>query len=124
MVLQKASMKLVREDVVEHEESSNYLQRFHSLVDLSGTAIAITDMKGCFNYVNQALADLLGYSIEDLAGRPFKDFIHPADRRKVIRLFLKIILLRRQPRTLEFRVINKSGKTIYLWTKPNRLKFD
>jgi PAS domain S-box-containing protein len=124
MVLQKTSMKLVRQDVVEDEESSNYLQRFHSLVDPAGTAIAITDLKGRFNYTNQALADLLGYSIEDLVGQPFKDFIHPADRGKVIRLFLKIMLLRRQPRTLEFRAINKSGKTIYLWTKPTRLKVD
>lgn len=124
MVLQKAITKLVREDLVEDKESSNYLQRFHSLVDPAGTAIAITDLKGRFNYANQALADLLGYSVEDLVGHPFKDFIHPADRRKIIHMFLKVIVLRRQPRPLEFRAINKSGKTIYLWTKPTRLEVD
>ncbi|WP_455278568.1 PAS domain S-box protein [[Eubacterium] cellulosolvens] len=122
--MQKASTKLVSQDVVEEEKSSHYLQRFHSLVDPAGTAIAITDLKGRFNYVNQALADLLGYSVEELVERPFKDFIHPSDRGKVMRLFLKVIVLRRQPRTLEFRAINKSGKTICLWTKPTRLKIN
>jgi PAS domain S-box-containing protein len=122
--LQKASIKLIDEELIQYEQSSKLLQRFHSLVDPAGTAIAITDLKGRFNYVNQALADLLGYSIEELVNRPFKDFIHHNDRRRVISLFLKIMFLRRQPRPLEFRAINKSGENIHLWTKPTRLKVD
>jgi len=93
---------------------------FRSLVENAGIAIAITNLKGHFTYVNKALADLLGYSVQELLGRPFKEFLHPDEKAKIVRAFLKIILLRRQPRSLEFRVINKDGHVIHLWSKPSR----
>lgn len=92
-------------------------QGFRSLVENAAVAIAISDLKGRFTYVNQALADLLGYSTQDLIGRPFKEFLHPDDRNRVTRLFLKIIPLRRKPRNLEFRVLRKDGHVLYLMSK-------
>lgn len=72
--------------------------------------IAIADTGGCFVYVNRALADALGLQPNEVIGRTFMEFLHPEDRFRIMRLFLRIITLKRQPRALEFRVICKDGQ--------------
>ncbi len=99
-------------------------QKFRSLVEHTGTAIAISDLKGKFTYINQAAAELLGYSIDELMGRSFKDFIHPQDKKKIFSLFLNIIPLQRHPRELELRILRRDGSTRYIWTKPTRYKLN
>jgi PAS domain S-box-containing protein len=95
-------------------------QRLRSLVDYSAVAIAFTDLRGRLSHVNSSFADLLGYQADELLGRSFKDFLHPADRSRIMHLFLRIILLRRQPRMMEFRALHKEGHTLHLMSKPTR----
>jgi len=95
-------------------------QVFRSLVENAFVGIAISDLRGRLKYVNKTLADLLGYSVSELLNQPFKNFIHPADRGKVMRLFLRIIMLRREPRQLEFRSVRRDGSVLNLWSKPSR----
>ena len=95
-------------------------QGFRSLIDNAAVAVGITDTRGRFVYVNKAMTDLLGYSAEEMFGRPFKFFLHPEDKAKVTRLFLRIVILRRQPRDLEFRALRKDGAILHLWSKPTR----
>ena len=97
-------------------------QKFRGLVEDSAAAIATTDLKGRLTYLNKALADLFGYSIQEMSGRAFKDFLHPDDRGRLVRLFLKIIVLRRQPRKFEFRALRKDGAILHLTCKPTRLE--
>jgi len=93
---------------------------FRSLVENAAVAVGITDTRGRFVYVNKAMTNLLGYSADEMLGRPFKFFLHPEDRAKIIRLFLRIVVLRRQPRDLEFRALRKDGSILHLWSKPTR----
>jgi PAS domain S-box-containing protein len=95
-------------------------QAFKCLVENAALPIAITDTKGRFVYVNKALADALGYLREEIIGRTFTKFLHPEDRLRVMRLFLRILLLKRQPRSLEFRVICRGGQVRYFMSKPTR----
>jgi len=97
---------------------------FRSLVENAAVAVGVTDTRGRFVYVNKAMSDLLGYSANEMWGRPFKFFLYPEDRAKVTRLFLRIIVLRRQPRDLEFRALRKDGSILYLWSKPTRFVID
>ena len=110
---------------VEHERmdlhSIDSEQRFRCLIEDAAVAICVIDLKGRFTYVNNAMACLLGYSIQELLGRRFKDFLHPSDRGRVMRLFIKIIGLRRQPRNFEFRVLHKDGSVLHLVSRPTRL---
>jgi len=48
------------------------------------------------------------------------EFLHPEDKFRVMRLFLKIIALKRQPRALEFRVVCHDGQVRYFMSKPTR----
>ncbi len=111
-------------DITERKEVDGLIrkseEKFHSLVEETSVAIGICDLKGHFTYVNKALAELLGYSVQDLIGRPFRDFLHPKDRGRIIRLFLKIVLLKRPPRDFEFRAVHRDGHVVNLMTRPTR----
>jgi PAS domain S-box-containing protein len=55
-------------------------QRFKQLVDVAQEGIWVADDRGVITYVNQRMADLLGYSNGSLLGRPVYDFIEPDSR--------------------------------------------
>ena len=55
-------------------------QRFKQLVDVAQEGIWVADDRGVITYVNQRLADLLGYVNGSLLGRPVYDFIEPDSR--------------------------------------------
>ncbi|HEU4681507.1 MAG TPA: GAF domain-containing protein, partial [Gemmatimonadales bacterium] len=50
-------------------------QRFKQLVDVAQEGIWVADDRGVITYVNQRMADLLGYGNGGLLGRPVFDFI-------------------------------------------------
>jgi PAS domain S-box-containing protein len=50
-------------------------QRFKQLVDVAQEGIWVADDRGVITYVNQRMADLLGYTNGSLLGRPVYDFI-------------------------------------------------
>jgi PAS domain S-box-containing protein len=120
----EANLMTVRYNGAKDDDSDKILfkseQVFRSLVENAFVGIAISDLRGRLKYVNKTLADLLGYSVSELLNQPFKNFIHPADRGKVMRLFLRIIMLRREPRQLEFRSVRRDGSVLNLWSKPSR----
>jgi PAS domain S-box-containing protein len=55
-------------------------QRFKQLVDVAQEGIWMADDRGVITYVNQRMADLLGYSNGNLLGRPVYDFIEADSR--------------------------------------------
>ncbi|MCL6579023.1 MAG: PAS domain S-box protein [Candidatus Bathyarchaeota archaeon] len=120
----EANLMTARYNSAKDDDSDKILFKsehaFRSLVENAFVGIAISDLRGRLKYVNKALAELLGYSVSELLNQPFKNFIHPADRRKVMRLFLRIIMLRREPRQLEFRSVRRDGNVLNLWSKPSR----
>jgi len=128
-IITNGQVKLIASAVVDiterkkmDEELKSSEQKFRGLVEGSAAAIATIDLKGRLTYVNRALADSLGYSVQEMSGRAFKDFVHPDDRGNLVRLFLKIIVLRRQPRKFEFRALRKDGAILHLMCKPTRLE--
>jgi PAS domain S-box-containing protein len=50
-------------------------QRFKQLVDVAQEGIWVADDRGVITYVNQRMADLLGYANGSILGRPVYDFI-------------------------------------------------
>ena len=122
------SATLITTDITKRKKTEESLreseQKFRCLVEDAAAGVGIIDLKGRFIYVNKALAYSLGYSVQEMAGRPFKDFLHPDDRGKLMRLFLKSILLRRPSQNLEFRVIRRDGLVLHWISKPTKLIID
>jgi len=99
-------------------------QRFRCLVEDTLVGIATVDTKGRLTYLNRATADMLGYSMSEMLGQSFNSFLHPNDKDKITRAFLKEILLRRKPRLLEFRGVRKDGQVLNLMSKPTKFVLD
>lgn len=119
-----ASVMDITESKKAEEELKLSEQRFRCLVENTLVGITTVDTKGRLTYLNRATADMFGYSGSEMLGQPFNSFLHPDDKGKIMRLFLKLILLRREPRLLEFRGVRKDGHVINLMSKPTRFVLD
>jgi len=98
--------------------------KFRSLVENTAAPIGITNLTGDFTYVNKALADLTGYTIQKLVGRPFMEFLHPEDREEVLKVFMRGVSKSEEAPEIEFRVMRRDGQMLTLTSKPTRLEID
>ncbi|MFB0515404.1 MAG: PAS domain S-box protein [Candidatus Neomarinimicrobiota bacterium] len=92
--------------------------RYRSLVDNAGAGIATADIKGRLTYVNQALCKIMGYSEKELIGKPFADFLHPDDKRHILKIFWNAWKEPGREIELEFRVIHKNGSVVHMHSRP------
>ena len=40
------------------------------------------------SYINKALCKMIGYTKEEMIGKQFADFLHPDDKKDIVRKFL------------------------------------
>jgi PAS domain S-box-containing protein len=78
-------------------------QRFKQLVDVAQEGIWVADDRGVITYVNQRLAELLGYGNGSLLGRPVYDFVETDSRSGAQRALTGRALPPGQSRDLRFR---------------------
>jgi PAS domain S-box-containing protein len=112
----------VSRDITERKTAVEALkaseERYRSLVDTATAAVATTDIEGRFTFVNNAMCDLIGYSEEELLGRPFADFLHPEDLGKILELFQNAHARPELRPQLEFRAIRKDGSIVHCFSAP------
>jgi PAS domain S-box-containing protein len=58
-------------------------QRFQDIARTIGDWIWEMDSKGCYIYVNPVVKQVLGYTSEEVVGRPYHDFFHPSNRERL-----------------------------------------
>ena len=78
-------------------------QRFKQLVDVAQEGIWVADDRGVITYVNQRMADLLGYVNGSLLGRPVFDFLEPDSRAGAQRTLGRRVSPPGQSQDLRFR---------------------
>jgi PAS domain S-box-containing protein len=98
--------KLAEEKLLEAE------LRFRTLSETSKTAIYVIQ-DGVFQYVNPALAELLGRSPEELTGSSPLDFVHPDDVTLVQEKFDQRLRGQVEAVDYEVRVVHKDGEIRY-----------
>lgn len=69
---------------------------------------------GRFLYVNDRLALITGYSVEELLSRAFWEYVHPDDREMVRQRGIARAQGEPVPPNYEFRMIRKDGSTIWI----------
>ncbi len=84
-------------------------ERYRLLAENSMTGI-YTHQNGVFTYVNERLAQMLGYSSDELIGKHFWTFVDPADREAVKKRGLAISRGEHLTPHVEFRVVCKNGE--------------
>jgi PAS domain S-box-containing protein len=68
-----AAIAIEREQAAENLRGSE--ERYRRIVDTANEGIWIVDDNSKITFVNRRMAEMLGYSLEDMIGRPTNDFI-------------------------------------------------
>ena len=96
-------------------------EQYRNIFENANEAIMVAQ-DGKLVFFNQMTVSLLGYSSEELASRPFVDFIHQDDREKIYNTYLKRIEGREVPFRHSYRAIHKNGNI--RWVERNAVLID
>jgi PAS domain S-box-containing protein len=108
-------------------ESERSGQEKVRMVDHSLDIICSIDAAGCFTGLNAASACILGYTADELKGRPCLDLVHPDDVEKT-RAVLAAIMAGQATNDFENRWWHKDGRAVDLlwsasWSEPDQKVF-
>ncbi len=88
--------------------------RFRAVFTDAAIGIGVAELTGKILDVNQSLADMFGYTVEDLCDRSPTDFVHPDDAPDVWEIYEQLVRGEIDHFRLEKRVIRGDGGL--LWT--------
>jgi PAS domain S-box-containing protein len=84
------------------------------LFDLSPDLLCVADFNGMFRRVNRAFERALGWSQEELEGRPFRELIHPDDLERTLAEFLRLRATGQPTLSFENRYRSADGRFVRL----------
>jgi PAS domain S-box-containing protein len=90
------------------------LTLFEQIVDHAPDLVYIADKNGRFSFVNERSTEITGYSRKELIGMSHLNLVDPAYRAKVRRFYLRQFLTGESLTYLEFPMITKSGKRLWM----------
>jgi diguanylate cyclase (GGDEF)-like protein/PAS domain S-box-containing protein len=89
-------------------------ERFRLIFEQAPISMAISDLRGRFLRVNQAMAELLGYPAEQFASMDFRDVTHPEDLQKDLAVARQLLHGETSRISLEKRYVRQNGEVIYV----------
>ena len=90
-------------------------EKYRGLVENLNDVIFSLDSEGRFTYISSAIKAISShYSVEDIIGKSFVDFIHPDDLGMVFESRARTINGKFEP--LEYRLVDRDGKAVYVRT--------
>ncbi|NTW52573.1 MAG: PAS domain S-box protein [Chlorobiaceae bacterium] len=107
-IVQDITERKVAEEALEASE-----RKFRSIAEQISDMVFITDQYGITNYVSPAVETIAGYTIEEVIGRPFIEFIYEEDIEKAFNSFQEGLKSRQSEDVLELRYIKKDGSIFY-----------
>jgi PAS domain S-box-containing protein len=107
-------------DITERKRAEEALQRseekYRLLVDRANEAIIVIQDR-TIRFVNSKATELLGYSKDEFASRPFTGFMHPDDREIAVKRHLSVLRGEElSPAYYLYRFIDKNGNTKWMET--------
>jgi len=100
------------EDVTEWRRAERALQeseeRFRGIAEQSFDVIFTTDTEGRVTYVSPACESVLGFSPDEVIGKPFADFLAKSDKPRALERFAEA-LQGKVRGVLAFEMVNKEG---------------
>lgn len=104
-----------RKSEAEHAKIKQTLQeceeKYRNLVEKSNDGIAIIQDK-VFKYVNPRLAEIAGFSVKEMIGTSFVNYIHPDELPKVAERHERRVAGEEVPSIYESAVRSKDGRTV------------
>jgi len=99
----------VAEEALEASE-----RKYRQLVENIHEVIYATDVEGIVRYISPAIEALTGFSPGEMVGRHFSEFIFRDDFSRIVDRYHKA--LSSQERPTEYRVVKKSGESLWVRT--------
>ncbi|MGC9356598.1 MAG: PAS domain S-box protein [Anaerolineae bacterium] len=99
-------------------------KRFRRIVELSPIGVGIVDSTGALIDCNAALAEIVGYSREELLELSFADFTHPEDLEREWQLIHQMWEDQRNEYRMEKRYLHKEGHTVWVAVTASIFKGD
>lgn len=103
-------------DVTEQKqaqaEARDAEERFRSAFEESPIGVALASLDGRFVQVNRSLAEMVGYSVEDLEGRDFAAIGHPDDIGRDEQALAELVSGGLQSHNSETRFVHASGHPV------------
>jgi len=116
--LELSQSVLEKENLLEKLKESE--KKYRELVENLNDVVYAVDNEGNITYVSPSVETVLGYTNDQLIGRPFEQFIHPDDRAVVSAAFMDVLHNKLRPteyrirsKSAEFRLVRTSSRPIY-----------
>ena len=87
-------------------------ERFRTMFESAPTATMLLGIDGSIMAVNRSLEALLGYSEEELRGRPVEAHVHEDDRENGAHLYTELVRGERDSYRREAHFVTKDGRTV------------
>jgi PAS domain S-box-containing protein len=111
------AVQIVSQDITERKRSEEALreseEKYRNLVELSNDAVAIIQ-DGVVRFANERVTDILGYSVEELIGKDFIDYIHPDEEAKLTDIYERRMSGKEVPSIYETVLKNKKGESVHV----------
>ncbi|MFA5366896.1 MAG: PAS domain S-box protein, partial [Dehalococcoidia bacterium] len=115
------SLRLYDEALINTQKMRESREMSRITLENAVTGVSIVQ-DGKFQYVNPIFEEMLGYTSQELMGKPTADYIHPDDRDRVIEEV--IASLKGQVKSLhEFRLLKSNGEIVWVLEKVVSIKF-
>lgn len=95
-----------------YEQLRESEQSYRSLFDYTSDGVMLIDMEGKLIAANRQMLQMLGYDNEDIAGRPFIEFIPPNEVAAAQELFAAVVAGQPVPRLFERSILAANGETV------------
>jgi diguanylate cyclase (GGDEF)-like protein/PAS domain S-box-containing protein len=91
--------------------------RFKNIFEYAPIGVGLGDEKGNILQINEAASEILGYSVDELVGKNFIDFVHPDEKEISKEHHMKLFSGELESYRLEKRYRHKKGH--YIWVSLN-----
>jgi two-component system cell cycle sensor histidine kinase/response regulator CckA len=89
-------------------------RRYRLVIDNLKEVVFQTDPEGTWTFLNPAWAELTGFSVEEVVGRPFLESIYPEDRQRSLELFASLMEQRVEYVRTELRYLTRTGGFVWV----------
>jgi len=109
---------------LKHYQSdlSGLASLIEALLNNTGAGIYIVQDKN-FVYVNPFFEQLSGYTMQELAGIPSINLVHPDDRDMIRKKVTKILKEKSKANTYEYRFIKKNGEVVWVLERITSMEY-
>ncbi|NPU84087.1 MAG: GGDEF domain-containing protein [Syntrophaceae bacterium] len=95
------------------DSATSFFKKYRRFLDKANEGIFVLQ-EGCFVFVSQKMAAILGASVEVLEGFPFVNHVWPEDRDYVVGNYWKRVYGETAPDLYEFRFIGTDGRPTWI----------